>query len=83
MDLKYGADGETLEHALIVGDAVLQMAGQSGAPGSQITANMLDMTLAPDGATPVALKGRDAVQLTFPADGRALTRVIKADTSTR
>jgi lipopolysaccharide export system protein LptA len=78
IDLKYGADGETLEHALIVGDAVLQMAGQQGAAGSQIVANLLDMTLAPDGTTPVALKGRDAVQLTFPADPGAPTRVIKA-----
>ena len=78
MDLKYGADGETLEHALIVGDAVLQIAGQPGAPGRQIVANLLDMTLAPDGTTPVALKGRDAVQLTFPADPGGPTRVIKA-----
>jgi LPS export ABC transporter protein LptC len=77
MDLKYGADGETLEHALIVGDAVLQIAGQPGAAGRQIIANLLDMTLAPDGTTPVALKGRDAVQLTFPADPGGPTRVIK------
>jgi LPS export ABC transporter protein LptC len=78
MDLKYGADGETLEHALIVGDAVLQIAGPQGMPGSRITANMLDMALAPDGTTPVALKARDAVELTFPADPGGPTRIIKA-----
>jgi LPS export ABC transporter protein LptC len=78
MDLKYGADGETLEHALIVGDAALQMAGQQGAAGSQIVADLLDMTLAPDGTTPVALKGRDSVQLTFPAEPDGPTRVIRA-----
>ena len=33
IDLKYGADGETLEHALIVGDAVIQLAGEAGAAG--------------------------------------------------
>ena len=48
-------------------------------PGRQIVADLLDLTLAPDGTTPVALKGRDAVQLTFPADPGAPTRVIKAD----
>lgn len=78
MDLKYGADGETLEHALIVGDAVLVIAGQPGASGRQITANLLDMTLAPDGTTPVALKGRDAVELTFPPEADGPARVIKA-----
>jgi LPS export ABC transporter protein LptC len=79
MDLKYGAGGETLEHALIVGDAVLKIAGQAGAAGPEIVADLLDLTLAPDGTTPVALKGRDSVQLTFPADPGAPTRVIKAD----
>jgi LPS export ABC transporter protein LptC len=78
MDLKYGADGETLEHALIVGDAVLLIAGQQGASGRQITANLLDMTLAPDGTTPVALKGRDAVELTFPAEAGGPARVVRA-----
>jgi LPS export ABC transporter protein LptC/lipopolysaccharide transport protein LptA len=78
MDLKYAADGETLEHALIVGEAVLQIAGQKGSPGRQIASNMLDMTLAPDGTTPVALLGRDAVQLTFPAEPGAAARTIKA-----
>ena len=47
MDLKYGPDGEAIEHAVIAGDAVLQLAGQKGAPGRQITANVLDITLAP------------------------------------
>ena len=78
MDLKYAADGETLEHALIVGEAVLQIAGQQGSPGRQIAASLLDLTLAPDGTTPVALLGRDAVQLTFPAEPGAAARTIKA-----
>ena len=59
MDLKYGPDGEAIEHAIITGDAVLQLAGQKGSAGRQITANVLDITLAPDGATPVGLVGRD------------------------
>jgi LPS export ABC transporter protein LptC len=78
MDLKYGPDGEAIEHAVISGDAVLQLAGQKGSPGRQITANLLDINLAPDGATPVGLVGREAVQLTFPAEQGSGGRTIKA-----
>ncbi len=78
MDLKYGPDGEAIEHAVITGDAVLQLAGQKGSAGRQITANVLDITLAPDGATPVGLVGRESVQLTFPAEQGTGGRTIKA-----
>jgi LPS export ABC transporter protein LptC len=80
MDLKYAADGETLEHAVIAGEALLQIAGEKGSPGRQIAASMLDITLAPDGTTPVALIGRDAVQLTFPAEPGIAGRTIRAAT---
>ena len=78
MDLKYAPDGQTLEHAVIIGEAVLMLAGQAGGPGRQISANSLDITLGPDGATPIALVGRDAVQLLFPADQTSAARTIKA-----
>src|SRR5262245_59870436 len=78
MDLKYAADGETIEHAIIVGDAVLLLAGEKDTPGRQIAASTLDVTLAPDGTTPVALIGREGVQVTFPADSVNALRVIKA-----
>jgi LPS export ABC transporter protein LptC len=78
MELKYAADGETLEHAVIIGEAVLTLAGQAGAPGRQINANNLDITLGPDGTTPVALAGRDGVQLLFPADQTSAARTIRA-----
>jgi len=65
MNLKYAADGEILEHALITSEALIQLAGEAGKPGRQIAANVIDITLAPDGSTPVALAGRDNVQLTF------------------
>jgi LPS export ABC transporter protein LptC len=80
MDLKYAPDGETLEHAVIMGDALLQIAGQEGSPGRQIAANVLDIALAPDGTTPIALIGREAVQLTFPAEPGIASRTIKAAT---
>ena len=81
--LKYGPDGQALEHALIDGDAVIQLAGDTGTPGRQITANTVDIALAPDGSTPTALVGREGVQLTFPADRAAPRARSAARPSTR
>ena len=78
MDLKYGPDGESLEHVLITGDAVLQLAGQKSASGRQIKATILDIGLAADGSTPVAVIGREAVQLTFQAEQGVGSRTITA-----
>ena len=80
MNLKYAADGESLEHALITGEALIQLAGEAGKQGRQITANVIDITLAPDGSTPIALAGRDNVQLTFPPEtGTAGTNHSRGD----
>jgi LPS export ABC transporter protein LptC len=80
MNLKYAADGESLEHALITGDAVIQLAGDPGTQGRQIAAAVIDITLAPDGSTPTALTGHDAVQLTFPPEAGVAGRTIRAAT---
>jgi len=78
--LKYGSDGQALQHALVDGDGVIQLAGETGRPGRQITANTVDIVLAPDGSTPTAVLGRGAVTLTFPADPGGAARTIDAAT---
>jgi LPS export ABC transporter protein LptC len=80
MNLKYGEDGETLQHALIAGDAVIQVAGDPGQQGRQITANILDIALAADGSTPTALVGRENVLLTLPPEQDLPTRTVRAVT---
>jgi lipopolysaccharide export system protein LptA len=78
MDLKYGPDGKTLEHAMLLGDAVIFLAGDKGAAGRQIVAKTIDIALAPDGSTPVSLLTREAVQLLLPAEGTLPTRTIRS-----
>ena len=78
MNLKYAADGESLEHALVAGDASIQIAGEPGNPGRQIVATTIDIALGPDGSTPIGLLGREAVQLTFPPAPGTPERTIKA-----
>jgi LPS export ABC transporter protein LptC/lipopolysaccharide transport protein LptA len=79
IDLKYGPDGETLEKVFVNGDAIMQLKGSDGA--QQVAANTLDVALAPDGSTPIAIRARDRVELVIgPASERAATRIIRADT---
>ena len=80
MDLKYAADGQALEHAALMGDAAILLAGSAGAAGREIRASTIDVTLAPDGATPVALTARESVVLTLPADRGVPARTIRSAT---
>jgi len=76
--LTYAADGEALQHVVIGSAAAIQIAGEAGKPGREIVAGMMDIGLAPDGSTPIALNARDAVRLTIPPDGATLGRTIQA-----
>ena len=78
INLTYAADGESLQHALVAGDASIQIAGEAGKPGRQIVATTVDIALAPDGTTPTALLGRENVQLTFPPEPGAAGRTIRS-----
>lgn len=80
MDLKYSKNGETLEHALITGEAVIRLAGERGTQSRKIEAPFVDVTMAPDGTTPTVLAARDGVLLTFPPETGAPGRTIKAET---
>ena len=78
INLKYAPDGESLQQALVAGDASIQIAGEAGRPGRQIVATTIDIALAPDGTTPTALLGRDNVQLTFPPEPGKAGRTIRS-----
>ena len=78
VDLKYRSDGETLEHAVIMHDAVIQLAGVAGGPARQIAAGTIEIALASDGSTPTALTGHGAVLLTLPAEAGVPSRTIRA-----
>ena len=77
-NLKYRDGGDTIEHALVSGNALIQLAGETGKPGRQIAAATLDIALAADGSTPTALVGREAVQLTFPPEAGVPGRTIRS-----
>lgn len=78
IDLKYGPDGQAIEHAAIRGDAVMQLAGETSQPGRQISAGTIDLTLAPDGTTPTALVAKERVRMTLPAERGGITRTVSS-----
>ena len=80
IDLKYGPDGRALQHALINGDAIIQLAGEAGRPGRQISATTIDVSLGADGATPTALTARETVKVDLPAAQNGVSRTITART---
>ena len=78
MNLTYAPNGASLEHAIIDDNAVVQLAGEKGQAGRQISAKLLDIALGPDGSTPTAVIGRENVRLTMPAEGDVPARTIEA-----
>jgi LPS export ABC transporter protein LptC/lipopolysaccharide transport protein LptA len=79
IDLTYGADGETIDHARIVGSAVMDFAGEAGQAGRQISADTIDVPLGARGTQPTALTARGKVALNLPADKASAARTITAD----
>ena len=80
INLSFGSDGQTLERAVVSGDAVMRVAGASDATGRLVTAETLDVALAPNGSTPTALTGRQNVVVSLPAVGAGASRTIRAAT---
>jgi lipopolysaccharide export system protein LptA len=79
--LEYADDGQAIQHAIIGGNAVVKLSGGGGGKaGREISANALDIKLASDGATPIAMMAQQNVQLTLPADDALATRTVKAQT---
>ena len=79
MDLTYGADGETIEQARIVGAAVMAFTGEPGQAGRQISADTIDVPLGAGGTQPTALTARGKVALNLPGDKANAARTITAD----
>jgi LPS export ABC transporter protein LptC len=94
IDLDYADDGQAIQYARLRGNALMSVSGEppagadsllrrrnpvTGTANREIIANRIDLTVAPDGATPTAILANTNVQLTVPGTGGAPTRVINAE----
>jgi LPS export ABC transporter protein LptC/lipopolysaccharide transport protein LptA len=79
IDLTYGADGETLEHARITGSGVIRVAGEAQQASRRISADTFDVPLGAAGTRPTALTAKGRVELELPAEKGTAARTITAD----
>jgi LPS export ABC transporter protein LptC/lipopolysaccharide transport protein LptA len=79
IDLTYAEDGETLEHALIVGEGVMLMAGEVRQANRRLSADTFDMPLGAQGTRPTALTAKGRVELDLPAESGTAARTITAE----
>ncbi|MGD9904641.1 MAG: LPS export ABC transporter periplasmic protein LptC [Vicinamibacterales bacterium] len=78
INLDYADDGRTLQHATLVGQGQVTLAGASAAqPGQQLGAEFIDLAVGPDGAI-TSLDSRERVVVTLPAAGPTPARSIRS-----
>jgi lipopolysaccharide transport protein LptA/LPS export ABC transporter protein LptC len=80
IDLTYGDDGRTLQHAQLMENGVVQFAGEGKNPGRRIAGKTIDIAMAPDGNTVTNLTATEAVQLDLPAEGDLPAKRIRSAT---
>lgn len=77
INLRYAADGRTLEQTILSGQSAIQIGRpEQGAP-QQLRAETIDASLAPDGAV-TQLFARQQVSVALPASGDRSARTITA-----
>ncbi|HJR58097.1 MAG TPA: LptA/OstA family protein [Vicinamibacterales bacterium] len=78
IDMAYAGDGRTLQHAGLVENAVVQLAGSGTGAGNRITGSAIDIGLGPDGSTITSLAAANPVQVDLPAEGDAPAKTIRS-----
>ncbi|MEX2271579.1 MAG: LPS export ABC transporter periplasmic protein LptC, partial [Vicinamibacterales bacterium] len=81
MNLKYGEDGRTLQHATLAGRAEIELATKGGTTGQKLGGELMDIALEPDGSVR-ALSAREAVEVTLPATRDMGPRTIRSTSLT-
>ena len=78
IDLAYADDGRTLQHAMLNGDAGIELAGAGGGAGRRLLGQFIDIALAADGTTPTSILAQKAVELDLLADPPTPARAIRS-----
>ena len=81
MNLKYGTDGRTLEHATLARAASIELAAKSGEIAQRLSAELIDIDLEADGSVR-ALAARDNATVNLPAGTDTGIRTIRSTSLT-
>ena len=80
IDLTYGDDGRTLQHATLMENGVVQLPGEGPSPGRKVSGKTIDIALAPDGKAVTNLNATENVQVDLPAEGDLPAKRIRSAT---
>jgi lipopolysaccharide export system protein LptA len=80
IDLTYGADGQTLQHANLMENASVQLPGEGKSPGRKVSGKTIDIALGPDGKTVTNLNASENVQVDLPPEGDLPAKRIRSAT---
>lgn len=75
MNLDYRDDGRTLEKATLVGDSRLKLGGADPGSSRTLSARLLDLGVAGDGATVTSIAAREGVTLDLVETGQPTRRI--------
>jgi LPS export ABC transporter protein LptC len=78
MNLGVADDGQTLQEATLIGDALVRVKGEASTPSQQLSSQAIDVELGADGQTVQGLSAQDDVQLELPAAAGAPARRIRS-----
>jgi LPS export ABC transporter protein LptC len=76
--LKYVPNTEVLQRASLNGTSSLRLAGDKATPEKTLSANAIDVELAPDGVTVTGLTAREQVALDLPAPKGQASKTIRS-----
>jgi LPS export ABC transporter protein LptC len=76
--LAYVPNTEILQHASLVRGSSLRLAGDTTTPEKTLSANTIEVALAPDGATVIELNAREQVVLDLPAPKGQASKTIRS-----
>jgi lipopolysaccharide transport protein LptA len=79
INLDYAPDGRTLEQSTLAGDSSVNVRTAAASADQQLSAEFIDLSLAPDGAV-TRLASRERVRMTLPSAADTPARVITSAT---
>jgi lipopolysaccharide transport protein LptA len=79
INLDYAPDGRTLEQSILAGASSVIVRTAAGSADQQLSAEFIDLSLAPDGAV-TRLASRERVRMTLPSAADTPARVITSPT---
>ena len=78
INLTYHENSELLQSATVIGNSSIRIAGEAQAPERTLSAQNLEIGMAPDGTTVTSINGRDGVVLDLPGSNNQPSKSVRS-----